>query len=89
MTSTDERREGLPPGWVSEEESDDVYSWLGPAEHVVFKRDVTDSGKWTAYAQPRGELAEPVRTPLVEDAVDFEEALSTVRQYMQRNEAVE
>ena len=89
MTRPDKQGEGLPLGWVTEEEGDDAYSWLGPDEHVVCKREVEDSGTWTAYAQPRGELAEPVRTPLVDHPVDFEEALSAVREYMRENEAVE
>lgn len=88
MTRSDKHGEGLPSGWVTEEESDDAYSWLGPAEYVVCKRNVTDTGAWTAYAQPRGELAEPVRTPIAE-GVDFETALAEVHEYMRENEVVE
>ena len=89
MTRSDKHGEGLPSGWVTEEESDDAYSWLGPEERVVCRRDVNDSGRWAAHAQPRGELAEPARIPIVDEPTDFEEALSAVREYMRRHRAVE
>lgn len=89
MARTDDDGPESPPGWVVETEEEDARSWLGPTEYVVCERSVENGDEWTAYVQPRGELAEPVRTPLVEEGVGFEQALAEVREYMRRNGAVE
>ena len=89
MTGTDDGGRELPPGWAVETEEEDTRSWLGPTEYVVCERSAENSDGWTAYVQPRGELAEPVRTPLVEEGATFEEVSAEAREYMRQNGAVE
>ncbi|WP_224334031.1 hypothetical protein [Haloprofundus halobius] len=79
---TDRSDQDSPSGWTLEESDDDVRSWLGSDERVVCARE---GDGWSAYAVPRSELGASHRTPLTEDAADFDTAFSAARDYMERN----
>ena len=84
MSAKDTSDEEVPPGWITEEASDDVHSWLGSDERVLCTRVADDADAWIAYIQPRGELATSTQVPLFETPICLAEALSAAREYMSR-----
>lgn len=74
-----------PPGWTVEEAADDVRSWIGPEERAVCARVADGDDAWTAYAQPRGELAAPAKVPPFDAPAPLDETRSAAREYVARS----
>ena len=89
MAGKDTTDTEAPPGWTVEEVSDDVHSWLGAEEQVICARVADGEDVWTAYAQPRSELAVPAQIPLFDAPAPREEALSAAMEYMTQNDDAE
>ncbi|WP_266080994.1 hypothetical protein [Haladaptatus caseinilyticus] len=76
-----------PPGWTTEAKSDDIHSWVGPAERLLCSREGNDT--WVTYSQPRSELGAPTQVQLTDGPVELDQALSVAFEYMERNSDTE
>jgi hypothetical protein len=85
--SSNHHNEEAPTGWVSETRSDEVHSWVGPAERLVCTREEND--EWMVYSQPRSELGAPTQVQLTHTSTDLDQVLSVAFEYMKQNSDAE
>jgi len=87
VPSSNYHDEETPSGWVSETRSDEIHSWVGPAERLVCTREAND--EWMAYSQPRSELGAPTQVQLTHTPVNLDQVLSVAFEYMKQNSDAE
>lgn len=88
VPSSNHHDENAPSGWVTETRSDEIHSWVGPAERLVCTREGNED-EWMAYSQPRSELGAPTQVQLTHTPTDLDQVLSVAFEYMERNSDAE